>query len=286
MSIFKIEEEIILNSWNDIIHRPCYESPIKPIKHHFVHITAYYSFKDESAQCGVSDCLQTHKRGFLVPTSDEKETNLCEDCGQRFFDVSFDEQKKILQDNIKIRKQKIQLNKILEQDNIKERVNELKQAPKGANWLYHVLNSFCDTYPIELLSALKKLAINKDDNIILSELIENECDQSQLDDIEQLQGLNIFALDIREELIGKILKPLLELKKIADNPDEISSLTRYCKWADDLDEQFVIVEKLIEEGQLFFTTWNLEKLKSIPLPKASARLVRSISWNINKAAKK
>ncbi|MCK5649384.1 MAG: hypothetical protein KAI22_10940 [Gammaproteobacteria bacterium] len=283
---FHIEEEINLKSWDDIINRPCYKSSIKPKKFNFTHISASYSFKDESARCGVSDCLKDHSRGFLVNTSDENETNLCENCGNRFFNVSFEQQKKILQNINTIRKQKIQLNKILEQNIIRDQVNELKQASQGANWLYHVLTSFCDTYPTELLTALKELATKTDENTALSELIENECDQSQRDNIGQLQGLNIFALDIREELIGKILKPLIELKKLADNPDEISSLTRYCKWADNLDEQFVIVEKLIKEGQLFFTTWNLEKLKSIPLPKASARLVQSVSWNINKAAKK
>ena len=283
---FHIEEEIKLNSWDDIINRPCYKSSIKPKKFNFIQISASYSFKDDSARCGVSGCLKDHSRGYLVSTSDENETNLCENCGQKFFGVSFEEQKKILQDKNTTRKQKIKLNNILEQNSIREQVNDLKQASQGGNWLFHVLASFRDTYPKELLIALKELATKSDEDTTLSELIENECDQSQREAIEKLQGLSIFTLDIREELILKILKPLIALEKLADEPDEKPSLTRYCKWADDLDEQFVIVEKLIEEGQLFFTTWNLEKLKSIPLPKASARLVQSISWNINKAAKK
>ncbi len=282
---FDIEEEIIIKSWDDIINRPDYKSSIKPKKFNFTHVSAFYSFKDDNVRCGVSDCLQEHSRGYLVSTSDKNETNLCENCGQKYFNVSFEKQKKILQDESTTRKQKIQLNTILEQNSIRERVNELKQASKGANWLYYVLTSFRDTYPIELLTVLNRLA-SKTDNTTLSELIENECDRSQREEIEKLQGLSIFTLDIREELIAKILKPLMALEKLAKEPDKKSSLTRYCLWANSLDEQFALVEELIEAGQLFFTPFNLERLKSIPLPKSKTRLVKSLDWSVNKAAKK
>ncbi len=283
---FRIEEEVKLESRDDIINRPCYKSSVKPKKSNFTHISASYSFKDESACCGISNCQKEHSRGYLVSTTDGNETNLCENCGQKYFDVSFEEQKKILHDENTIRKQKIQLNEILEQNSLRERVNELKQASKGANWLYYVLTSFRDTYPIELLTALNELATKTDNTTTLSELIENECDRSQRDEIETLQGLSIFTLDIREELIVKILKPLIALEKLANEPDEKPSLTRYCNWANGLDEQFSLVEELIEAGQLFFTPFNLERLKSLPLPKSKARLVQSLDWSINKAAKK
>ena len=286
MSIFQIEEQVTLNSWDEIIHRPNYKSPIKPQKYNYVCIVAAYTFKDESIRCGVSNCLKPHHQGFLVLTSDEKETNICEDCGRRFFNVTFDKQKKILQEKTRVRKQKIRLNKILEHDIIKERINKLKQAPKGANWLYQVFTSFCNTYPLELLNALKELAINKEDGSSPAFLINNKADSSQLENMESLKGLSIFKSDIRVELITKVLQPLMELQKIADNPDSTALLTRYCQWADGLDDQFSHIENLLKEGQDFFDKWNLEKLKSIPLTKDSARLVRTSSWNVNKAIKK
>lgn len=287
MSVFHIEENITLNSWCDITLRACYESPAEPQQYRYVRIAGVYSFKDQSARCGVSDCLQAHSQGFLVITSDEKETNLCEACGQRFFVVNFEAQKKTLQERARIREQKIRLNTVLEHvDAINERIKELKQVPKGANWLYRVLTSFCKTYPSDLLAALKVMATNKDDNAILAALAENEADPSQLEQVEQLQGLGIFAADIREELIGKILKPLIELEELACDPDANPSLTRYCTWADSLEEQFACTEYLVEEGRTFFDTQSLERLKSIPLPKVSAHLVRSLRWNCDKATAK
>ena len=217
----------------------------------------------------------------------KKETNLCEACGQRFFHVSFEGQKKTLQEQARIREQKIRLNTVLEQvDVIKERIRELKQAPKGANWLYRVLTSFHKTYPADLLAALKELATNKDDNTILAALAEDEADLSQLECVEQLQGLGIFAVDIREEFIGKILTPLIELEELAADPGANPSLTRYCKWADSLEDQFACAAYLVEEGRAFFDTENLERLKSIQLPKDSARRVRSSRWDCDKAAAK
>ncbi len=103
MPRFELEDHVKPKSWEDITHRPCYDSPVEPQQYCYVRIAGVYSFEDQSARCGVSDCLQAHSQGFLVITSDEKETNLCEACGQRFFDVSFEAQKKTLQEQARIR---------------------------------------------------------------------------------------------------------------------------------------------------------------------------------------
>jgi hypothetical protein len=205
--------------------------------------------------------------------------NLCDTCCQRLLDMTFNDSKHDLQNLARGREQQIRLNKVLEQsDVIKQRVKELKQAPKGANWLYQMLNVFRKTYPIDLLAALKELATNKNDNAILAAIIEYDADPSHLERVEQLQGLGIFAVDIREELIDKILKPLLELEKLAGNPDANTSLPRYCRWADNLEQQFACAEHLVEEGRAFFDTENLQRLKSIPLSQVSARFMQSVRW--------
>jgi hypothetical protein len=193
--------------------------------------------------------------------------------------MTFNHSINVLQDLARAREQQIRLNKVLEQSAvIKGRVKELKQTPKGANWLYQMLTMFRKTYPIDLLAALKELVTNKNDSAILAAIIENEADPSQLERVEQLQGLGIFAADIREELIDKILKPLMELEELAGNPDANPSLTRYCRWADNLEEQFACAEHLVEEGRAFFDTENLQRLKSIPLTEVSTRFMRSVRW--------
>lgn len=286
MSIFHIEEKITLNTWDDITNRPDYKSPVEPNKSHYIRIIALYSFKEPDAQCSASDCLKAHSQGFLVITSDDKETNICEACGQRFFGVTFKDQNKALQEQEPIRKQQIRVNEILNQsDEIKNRIKELKQVPYGANWLYLSLTNFRMAYPSELLFALKALAANKEDNAILSTLIENN-DSSCIEQVEQLEGLDIFAADIRDVLIENILKPLIQLEKCAENPGSKQSLTVYCRWAEDLDNQFARAEHLIKEGQAFFKSKNLARLKGIPLPEKSAHLTRTIHWDYDKSKAK
>jgi hypothetical protein len=277
--VFHIEEKIGLRTWDDILNRSGYQSPVEARNFRFLRIAAVYSFKEQIARCAVSDCRQAHSRGFLVITSDEKETNLCESCGQRLLDMTFNNSKHDLQDLSRLRERQIRLNKVLEQsDVIKGRVKELKQSLKGANWLYQMLTMFRKTYPTDLLAALKELATNKNDNAIFAAIIENEADASQLEQVEQLQGLGIFAADIREELIDKILKPLIELETLPDDPDANPTLTPYCQWADSLEAQFACAEHLVEEGRVFFDTENLQRLKSIPLSEVSTRFMRSVRW--------
>ena len=99
-----------------------------------------------------------------------------------------------------------------------------------------------------------------------------------MDRVEQLQGLGIFAADIREELIDKTLKPLIELEELAGDPDASTSLPRYCRWADNLEEQFACAEYLVEDERAFFDIENLRRLKSIPLSDVSTRFMQSVRW--------
>jgi hypothetical protein len=201
--------------------------------------------------------------------------------------VTFDDQRKVLQGQSRVRQQQIQLNTVLKQsEEIKRRIRELKQAPYGANWLYRALTNFRKACSAELLTALGELATNKEDNAILNTLLEDNADASRLRQIEQLEGLGIFAVDIRDALIDGVLRPLEQLEDYAQNPDSTRSLANYCRWADRLDEQFALVETLIEEGRAFFKTENLERLQAIPLSKESARLIRSLRWQYDTATAK
>ncbi len=51
MPVFQIEEKITLSSWEDITHRPCYESPVEPQPYRYVRIAGVYSFEDQGARC-------------------------------------------------------------------------------------------------------------------------------------------------------------------------------------------------------------------------------------------
>jgi hypothetical protein len=186
-----------------------------------------------------------------------------------------------------VREKRIRLNTLLRQsDAIKTRVEELKRRRYGANWLYRSLINFRKTYPAELLAALCKLAVNKEDDGILNALVDDKNRQGRLEQVTQLHGLGIFATDIRDALIENILKPLIQLEEIAKDADPKESLSRHCQWADSLDEQFAYAEYLVKEGQAFFDSNNLERLNSIPLSENNVRLTRSLQWSYDKSMAK
>jgi len=283
MPAFPIEEIYSLNSADDITHRSGYEYPVSTKKSNFVRILAVYSLNKSSINCGVSDCLEEHQKGYLVLTPNEQETCLCQACGKRFFAADFDEQQNDFVEQNRIRKQKSRLNNLLEQTgNIKEKIDFIKKQPHGANWLYKSLTHFKQAYPSELIRALKTLAANNEENRVLATLIESEADSSNIEAVRQLQGLSIFISDIREELIGKILMPLVELEKIAASPDETPSLARFGKLTDHWQSQLEKAEILVREGQAFFHIDNIARLKSIPLSKENSRKVKSLHWNCDK----
>lgn len=192
--MFHIEEKITLRTSDDILSRLNFRSPVRAKRFRFRRIAALYSFKERSARCSVSDCRQAHGRGYLVITSDEMETNLCEVCGQCLLNTTFSNAKKVLQDLARARKQQIRLNRVLEQsDVIRDRVKKLKRTPKGANWLHQMLTMFRKTYPIDLLAALKELATNRIDSTIPATIVENEVDPAQMERVDQLRGLGVFV---------------------------------------------------------------------------------------------
>jgi hypothetical protein len=284
---FELEDHIKFETWEDIVKRPSHQASVDSWKFRSCRVKGLYAFKEQDASCGASACQKKHSRGFVVVYSGEKETNLCEECGQQLIGTSYKEQEQVLCDQEALRQQKIRLNTFFEQnEDLKDRVRELKLAPYGANWLYRSLSGFEKAYPAELLAVLTELANNMEDNAALDALAENDITEFQLEQIEQLEGLGIFNADIKETLIGNILKPLKELEVIIESPESIRSLARFCIWADKVEDHFALAETLVDEGRLFFKVANMERLKSIPLSKKNTNLTHSLRWNCDEGTVK
>ena len=287
MSAVELEDHLALETWEDILNRPEHQPSVDTQKLRTYKVKGIYEFKEEDACCSANACKKNHRRGFLVTYAGSKETNLCEECGQQLLGTSYDEQAKIILDKRKLGQQQMQLKNLLEQsEQIKQRVKELKQVPYGANWLYQSLIGFRQAYPTELLSILAELASNKNRNTIIDARTEGDNTASPLEENEQLEGLGIFNADIKEALIGNILVPLKELEAIVANSELVGSLSKFCKWAEKIEDHFSFAESLVTGGRLFFTAENMERLKSIPLSEKNAKLTRTLRWDCDKATAK
>lgn len=103
-----------------------------------------------------------------------------------------------------------------------------------------------------MISALIALAANSEENKVLLTQSQSETELANVEAVKQLQGLSIFISDIREELIGNILKPLVELEKTTADPNATPLLARYGKLSEHWQEELKQAELLVKEGQVFF----------------------------------
>ena len=129
MPRFELEDHVKPESWEDIVNRPAQHASVDTRKFRSYRVIGLYAFEGQDASCGASACQKNHNRGFLVVYSSDKETNLCEECGQRLIGASYIEQEKVFGDQETLRQQQIRLNAFLDKtENLKNRVKELKLA--------------------------------------------------------------------------------------------------------------------------------------------------------------
>ena len=298
MANFYTEDRISIKALEDIVNRPHYVDSLPPRKSLFRYVLAAYSFPRKIACCGVSDCYQNHKKGYLVRTAKGGECSICDRCAKRFMDPaalippkasrsrsgatsSTRTRSSTAQPAAAVRQ--MALNTFVsESARIKERVKELKQMSRGANWLYQSQSNFQKACPQQLLSALQELQAGKEESSVFERLIENNASDKQLQDVEQLEGLGIFTDDIRQLLIERVLTPLTQLDEKAKQSGSAGTIGIPVDWTDQVEHNLVAAANLIAEAQVFFTEENIKRLKSIPLADKAAQAVRALRWDCGK----
>ncbi len=298
MTNFYTEDRVSINTLEDIVNRPHFEASVPPSESRLKYVLAYYSFPRKIASCSITNCYQNHKKGYLVRLSNEGECSICESCAERLMDPATLIPPKVSRSRssrtsspltrsstVRPVTQNMDLDTFVsESSQIKERIKELKQMPKGANWLFQSLSNFKKAYPSELIVALKNLQAGKEESSVFELLIENNANDQQLRDIEQLDGLGIFVADIRNLLIEGVLKPLIKLDEETEGLK--GSVEISADWTDQVEHNIVTAENLTIEARLFFTEENIKRLKSIPLSDKAAKTVRTVRWDCDKGVVK
>jgi len=293
-------QPIRIATLDDITARPRYVATVPPRRSLFRFVLALYSFPRKIASCGVSDCFQNHKKGCLVQMADGSECSICANCAERFLDAaamrppkpararavrtsSAGSPRRERAPAAAVTTRQISHGEFTREcERIKEQVKTLKQASRGGNWLFQSLSQFQKASPAELLTSLQQLQRDPQAEAVFERLIERDASDQQLQDVEQLQGLAIFAEDIRELLIERILKPLTLLEEKAAKAGADGSVAVPLRWTEQVDSDLSAAEQLIAEGRSFFTESNLKRLRSVPLDDQAALQVRNLHWNCDK----
>ncbi len=301
MSKFYTAERVTINSLNDLTQRPGFSDSVRPLRSEFRYVVATYSFPRKIASCAVTNCYQNHKKGFLVHTAHGRECCLCDSCARKLMPEEMLKPPRATRVSNRTTTPKtksvsprapatpaedtvvLSLEDIRQRcTDTKDRIETLKKQTKGASWLYQSVRNFRQAYPAELLEALKSLHQQGENSPVIEQMIEADASDTQLADIESLQGLGVFTGDIRQQLIDTCLKGITELEKKLSKYQNSDSLQLPENWFDDISQALASGEQLLSEGNLFFTPENLQRLTSLPLEGKTHQKVRKLQWDCDK----
>ncbi|MBT2119679.1 hypothetical protein KK141_21345 [Dyella sp. LX-66] len=124
-----------LESWDDVLSRPGFVTDLNPRKVKLERIIGSYALFP-FLPCGLSSCHRSHGKGYLVATSDGRETNIGKDCGKRHFDVVFERLSKAFDRDLRNKERRETLVALQHRiPAIEERIAALMDGTCGARWI-------------------------------------------------------------------------------------------------------------------------------------------------------
>lgn len=268
---------IQLYDFDDIKKRDKFVSVFDPKGKELVKVIGNYEF-DEEIHCGLKDCNQPHKKGFIVLTSTQEETNIGNNCGERIFGyIQFSTLRKNYRTDYEIENnRKIISESIIHLDKWNKKLDSLYQHPKGATWALRMLTnvlrpSVTGTFVCSELNKMKK-------NLNGSVIIERKATDDEIEILkaQQKKPPYIVELSLGEIKYISVLSQATILKSLVVNEikDTLQLLGTFdpskCKdnrllqttarKINSMENNFKQIESIIETSIKFFDKKNFSPL--------------------------
>lgn len=285
---------ISVENWEDVESRPGFVTDLNPSNHNLDSIIGRYMFKDK-IRCGLSNCHTPHAKGYIVTTKEGLSTNIGKDCGKRYFGVDFETMSKKFDRDITESENRSRLCGFSFQvDEIERELNDLRQKPRGANWVYkktRPLVSAGHDFPEPVVRQISAM-IKNGTNVLT---IEREATSSEVDSLEAMQGRSIPRPHIISEPVAEIsglpaLYPENDLKALLVTDLEtnlhefkekdIDSLTfdelrRWSKWAASVENTLERAANAVALGGDLLTQSNLKPFNRVLAKREDESLFRA-----------
>ncbi|MCX2945125.1 hypothetical protein ORG37_18755 [Rahnella perminowiae] len=273
-----------VNNWLDIQERPHFRSDLDPASVELKEIIGSYQFGEE-VNCGLTVCHQPHKRGYLVMTKEGFETNIGKDCGKKYFSVDFVDMKVKFDKDIKISLQREVIKKAkLRTEDLEKEVENLRKAPKGADWIYERVGKLKNPNVVGASAAneLKKMLKMRRKELLIPRIAtEEEREEAIAMDpslkaklngepyfIDTVVGSVNYAEamlkdnDLKEILIRDVTRTLKLIKECDLETIRTRDLANLAKDANTLDAKIAKAKDTVEIGRKFLSKENLSSLVS------------------------
>lgn len=299
LQLFGIGDFTEFSSYEEMAAREKFVSEINPALSRPAKVIGPYQLSEEHP-CGLSTCHQGNKKGLLVLTESGVETPIGHQCGGREFGADWKELQRQAQRSSKIRADvEIILAARRNISALRADIQALRDAPRGAHWLYWKLDAFEKDAPSSLLKELRERARRGEYTVYLEKRIEGEgvdlrtvmaqslMDKSQKEEAADapkkvrfervsqgdLRGIEIFAKSIRQLVAVELTERVSELERLdllALNVREFSTWARRCEG---LRGHLRDAQELCVRGCEFFQRGNFERLPLLRLPGQDGRAV-------------
>ena len=290
---------IEIRSADEIYNRAAYQADIDPTTSKPEKIIAGYQFP-EAIPCGLKNCHQPHKQGYLVLTTSGAETNMGWVCGVNHFGVDFRMMRKRFDRAVSTHRYKLRLQEILQHaDDTLNRWNTLVSETHGVRWLQRSIRSFNNTYPASVVAAIRDRSRRGDTLVSVErERTKQELDAAEVanpsvgrerlryvaEPVGQLQGLLIFEKDLYTHEAFNIEGGLQELRGLDLETLSYRKLGVWYRWANSIDDSLLDIEVMLEEGQKFFQEENLGLLSYLTRHAPDRDLISRVVWDYDSAS--
>jgi hypothetical protein len=269
-------------SWEDITDRPGYVGNLDPKEHKLKAIIGRYLFPEE-IKCGLSDCHQWHKRGYLVVTESGAETNIGKDCGKRYFGLEFKDLAQTFDRDLQMAKRREALMSVTARlDGISRRLAEMRTGPRGADWVHRYISRLTNPARCEVAKAVLAMVRARRNEIfterpatrVEAEVLRESTGRpgphfikevhGQLDGFEALYPEN----DLRQLLVIDLEQKIADFRRTSIETMEGKDLRRWARWAATIDSTLERAAAAVESGRRLFLVDNLRRLR-LAIPRGS-----------------
>ena len=277
---------VAIDSIEDLEARPDYEPSLAFHPHsarRFGSVIAPYRFL-ERITCGIAHCHQPHMAGYLISTSDGKETGIGGNCGKTHFGVSFTRERKRVDQAI-ARKQRITAISLL-LATMSEMLVEIEAIDIAFKDLSSLKTRLMGAVGPDVFQKLRQRA-DRDEAVIEKEvpMSREEADAHYETSnryegdglgwptkpvyVATIDGLPFFKARVKDMIVTNLIHPMRELSKV--KPEELESLKprqlqREAKWVGEVPRHLERAREVIQSGNRFFTPVNLAKMINLGAP--------------------
>lgn len=269
---------IQLDDFDDITKREKFISVFNPKGKKLLEVIGHYEF-DEEIHCGLKDCNQPHKKGFIVLTSTEEETNIGNKCGEKIFGhLQFSSLRKSYNTDFEIENNsKIIRASLTNLENWYQRlIFHYSKAPDNARWAWEsIINnikpSVIGKFAFSELNKMKRTLNGKVVVDIIATKEEAQLLQAQGKKppyyIEKNLGevKYVSVISQGDELKRLVLDDIKNTLKLIedinlDTCDDYKLLSNVAKRANNIESNFRKIDSIIENAKKFFEKENFKPL--------------------------